>query len=388
VTLSHAAPTPARLLGRKSKSKRAKRVLIVGAGASVSAGYPSAERLFETLGQDAQMSRNSQLINAWKQWEESIRDAPPAIQHLLTASNPEIALSLLDLCEEYSRENFAMIFAGDKGRLAANQSLDSEKLDPGLFADSGQAWIDNAVRVRNQLILLLGEYFLWRHGEDAEHPERRFYLRDFLDRLRPGDVVITLNWDSTIERTLLELGRWSPVDGYGFTRHLRADGVQPQKRLPSILAAKSDVRVLKLHGSVGWRSGNNHELMFDNLWLQFLLPASLVETIVDADARLFADTLPHALAYPSYLKRFENRFILEIWHRADQALRRADEVEIWGYSLPASDSAVGVLLQSLRARAREEKIRPEVYNPNPEHRDRFRQFFDGHVSLHDARLGQ
>ena len=41
------------------------------------------------------------------------------------------------------------------------------------------------------------------------------------------------------------------------------------------------------------------------------------------------DTLPPLIAYPSFLKRFENRYILEIWQRADDAVRKADELEIW-----------------------------------------------------------
>ena len=109
--------------------------------------------------------------------------------------------------------------------------------------------------------------------------------------------------------------------------------------------------MLKLHGSVGWRSGGPDELSFDDLYLSYLLPESLQSSIVDVDARPFHDSLPHALAYPSFMKRLENRFILDIWRRADEALRRADEVEIWGYSLPPSDSTARVLLQSLRPRA-------------------------------------
>lgn len=362
------------------------RALILGAGASVSAGYPSAEALLETLGEDAQESGDSQLGEAWKRWKEVIRDAPSEIRHLLKAKNPEIVLSLLDLCQEYVEENFEIIFPGDKGRQAADQSLDHDRLDAALFTDPGHAWIDNAVRVKNLLILLLGEYFMWRHHRDAEDPKRRSYLEDLLSGLKAGDVVITLNWDTTVERTLLELGRWSPADGYGFTKRFRSaePGDEP---VPNILSKKSKIRVLKLHGSVGWRSGNPDELIFENLWLHDLLPQSLDLPIVDRDDRPFADTLPHALAYPSFLKRFENRFMLEIWRQADQSLRVADKVEIWGYSFPPSDSAVGVLLQSLRARARDGDIRPAVYNPNGKHLDRFRQFFDRQVSLHKTRLG-
>jgi hypothetical protein len=140
--------------------------------------------------------------------------------------------------------------------------------------------------------------------------------------------------------------------------------------------------VLKLHGSVGWRSGARNELSFDDVYLSHLLPEPLQSFIVDADARPFNGSLPYLLAYPSFLKPLENLFILDIWRQADEALRNADEVEIWGYSLPPSDSAARVLMQSLRWRApTPEPPHIIVHNPKGEHLDRFRQFFDGRVSL-------
>ena len=47
---------------------------------------------------------------------------------------------------------------------------------------------------------------------------------DVIERLRgwgqtvilsDGDVVMTLNWDAAADRSLFEIGRWSPRDGYG-----------------------------------------------------------------------------------------------------------------------------------------------------------------------------
>ena len=48
------------------------------------------------------------------------------------------------------------------------------------------------------------------------------------------------------------------------------------------------------------------------------------------------------LAYPSFLKKLDVSATLEIWQQADAALRQGDEVEVWGYSLPESDSAMRV----------------------------------------------
>jgi hypothetical protein len=44
---------------------------------------------------------------------------------------------------------------------------------------------------------------------------RRAYLQGELAFVRDGDVIITTNYDTLAERTLMEEGRWSPGDGYG-----------------------------------------------------------------------------------------------------------------------------------------------------------------------------
>jgi hypothetical protein len=364
------------------------KVLILGAGASISAGYPKAEDLLDTLARDAAESRNIELGAAWERWREVVADSSEEVRPLLTAQNPEVVLSVLDLCEMFIHENFAEVFVGAKGKEAADQSLYSDRLDRRLFSTPGHAWLHNATTAKDRLIFLLGEYFLYKHGEDSEHPQRRAYLRPLLQELEPGDVIVTLNWDTTVERTLLELGRWSPTDGYGFTKKFRdADEFGQGSSLAGSLLNPSEIVVLKLHGSVGWRSGSSDELLFDNLYLQYLLPERLSGTLIDFDARAFHDTLPHALAYPSFLKRFENRFILDIWRQADEALNKADAVEIWGYSLPPSDSAMRVLLLSLRSHAQARAAQVAVHNPNGEHLARFRQYFGDSVSLDERRLG-
>jgi hypothetical protein len=66
-------------------------------------------------------------------------------------------------------------------------------------------------------------------------------LYDRLARvLRPGDAVITFNYDLGVERALRATGLWNVKSGYGFSIE---DGETP-----------SPVEVLKLHGSTNWRA--------------------------------------------------------------------------------------------------------------------------------------
>ncbi len=59
------------------------------------------------------------------------------------------------------------------------------------------------------------------------------------EKIKPGDTVVTFNYDLACERALHMAGLWEVGDGYGFDLGLR-----------SIPSAK--VKVLKLHGSTNW----------------------------------------------------------------------------------------------------------------------------------------
>jgi hypothetical protein len=58
--------------------------------------------------------------------------------------------------------------------------------------------------------------------------------------IRPGDAVITFNYDQAVERALRAVGLWDLKTGYGFPIEDGATG--------------SRVEVLKLHGSTNWRA--------------------------------------------------------------------------------------------------------------------------------------
>jgi len=148
------------------------RVLILGAGASICAGYPKADELLDTLAQDVAQVKRDDLTDAWKLWREVIAGAPEKVKPLLKARNPEILLTFLDLCEMYMDENFEEVFPDEKGREAAEESLSHDRLSRELFSNAGHAWLHNASTARDRLIFLLGEYFTWRAYEDSEHPSR------------------------------------------------------------------------------------------------------------------------------------------------------------------------------------------------------------------------
>jgi hypothetical protein len=56
--------------------------------------------------------------------------------------------------------------------------------------------------------------------------------------VKPGDGIITFNYDVSVDAKLRQSGKWSIGDGYGFA----AEG----------LPTGSTVKILKLHGSINW----------------------------------------------------------------------------------------------------------------------------------------
>jgi hypothetical protein len=91
------------------------------------------------------------------------------------------------------------------------------------------------------------------------------------------------------------------------------------------------------------------------------------------------------LAYPSFLKKLDVPAILDIWRKADVALRQADDIEIWGYSLPESDASARVLFNSLRDRPGRDAPRVHVAG-DTEARNRWLTFLPG-ATVDHAKLG-
>lgn len=85
-------------------------------------------------------------------------------------------------------------------------------------------------------------------NEIANGPVSRSHLElaHFLD---PADVIVTFNWDTLMERALMETGLWHVDHGYGIKpyRVFRDGWEEPAPPKPT-----SSPKIIKLHGSVNW----------------------------------------------------------------------------------------------------------------------------------------
>jgi hypothetical protein len=155
--------------------------------------------------------------------------------------------------------------------------------------------------------------------------EKSPLLERFVEQLRPGDIIITFNWDSLIERALLALDR--PFD---------------------LMERKRDcVTVLKLHGSLSWVLVPDGIRIADPSavnWLSDRVCRTKNHTYYDV-----WDSLEQSpfIVPPVISKRPPiTPFLHDIWREAFAALIEAERIVVIGYSLPTEDLQARTLLRS------------------------------------------
>ncbi len=368
------------------------KVLVLGAGASRAAGYPLASELMEAIEREAASAREVMLKNAWEAWDQFRQSATGHLRTLLFSPNPEVILSVPDLCEVARDAEDAQVWrllkeASERG--AENEADRINEWWKSLERDQ----LTTAINARARFVDCLRWYFAFKHHQDAGNKgrKRRDYLHRILSALSPRDVVITFNWDTTVERTLAEQGRWNPITGYGFEHELCvASSYDDPVPLPAGIPRASQVTVLKVHGCFGWHFARaTGALYFDSSYFldQFGFhydrrPLQLVDPI----GRRIGPPEAPVLAYPSFLKQLRGPEMQAVWSLADEALRTARIIEVWGYSLPESDAAARTLLNSLQLRLERQEAEVLVHDPSSEARTRWRAFLGEKARIADARL--
>ncbi len=173
--------------------------------------------------------------------------------------------------------------------------------------------------------------------------------------LQPGDSVITFNYDLLVESTLVKLRSDLNVDEqlYGF-------GTLPSQRV-------SRLTIHKLHGSLNW-----------NCCGPILTPDEF--EVAQWPRRLYLTPrsyVPHkdlrpAILLPFWDKPIEGGRWASVWRGAAQDLRRAKDVIIWGYSMPATDIKSTELFRQTLSGEHRHPRNLAVIDPNTAVHDRWR----------------
>jgi hypothetical protein len=284
------------------------RVFVLGAGASLHAGYPLAAELGNRLG-------------AWISTTSSGREYQPCLAQVIDLYG--------------SLDKFEPILA------------DLMTPTPGSPAD-----LLGVVRhyLLHNLQEAVREYFETIRSTPAP-------LYDELSRhLLPGDKVVTFNYDLAIERALHTAELWNVESGYGFPI---VDGCQ-----------RSPVEVLKLHGSTNWRrvhfggvTAGPSAVNFNSLsdrpvlylrsdweYLGYHEPVdslcSLPNVTCNSPAMIMP-ALPKHFYFETSFGQEMKSFWDDLWERAKRGIENADELVLIGYSLPTADErARGLLLST------------------------------------------
>ncbi|WP_396599860.1 SIR2 family protein [Frigoribacterium sp. R86507] len=167
-------------------------------------------------------------------------------------------------------------------------------------------------------------------------------------------TVLTFNYDTLLESAFTRVG-WAhtasafyaaplterhPIGSSGFLSE-----APPRRRVPT---------VLKLHGSVNWWHGGSNAPLTEQMVYN---PRPHARTRSEF---LFADLQPFLVPPTSIKNSYYGRSgLVTQWRLAAQALRAADQVDIIGYSFPASDLPTRTFLSStIRPDARLRVIDP------------------------------
>jgi hypothetical protein len=301
------------------------RVFLLGAGASKSWGLPLTNELFPLALTGVAKHRRRQLIRNFIQYQyphfrARWKNYPPF----------EEFLSLVDVYLEFA---------------------DVIKREHSFSKDE-------VAQIKKDLLLATSVVL-----HEALPPADRSRVTKFAEVLRPGDVVITFNWDLLVEEALYDLKKeW---------KYELRDGV---------------ICILKPHGSLDWYDSKEASIAPD---LVFPLNQKFRRILVFKRFRppRVPNPVVPVILPPVINKKIVYKELQSIWRGAWLALRHAPEIYVIGYSLPPEDLHARFTIRSaIRANEKFEQPGPKVTVVNPD-RDvylRFARLMNGSVNYYEC----
>jgi hypothetical protein len=167
-----------------------------------------------------------------------------------------------------------------------------------------------------------------------------------LNLLRPGDFVVTFNWDCLLEKVLWQADIWNPLGGYG-------DSMSLPLYSESGTINPFFIKILKLHGSVNFAPTTYSDEYLTLFEYGEIFPGMKEITVQGSPG---PETLP-VVTLPTYIKRFgEHKSLNDIWANAAEALRNVETLVVIGYSFPAADVLARMLLANVGKEKRVNRI--------------------------------
>jgi hypothetical protein len=285
----------------------ANRVFVLGAGASKACGLPLTSELLpivlSALKTKSLRKRTTDFVKyVYPHFHSSWRNYP----HF------EELLSLMDVYVEFS------------SKVKSSHKFEPDEVDE--LKDDLLAAITASLSEKTQSIKISNTQF--------------FRLAKLL---RPGDAVVTFNWDLLVEKALTDLG----LDWDYELQNCK-------------------IALLKPHGSIDW---------FDNDTTK--IKTSLTTPVIDDIGKLrvfqkfrmprVGSPITPIIVPPLVKKKWEYLEFDRIWRSTWRALRTANEIHVIGFSLPPEDLHVRFVIRSairINEQTRSRPLTVTVVNPD------------------------
>jgi hypothetical protein len=223
--------------------------------------------------------------------------------------------------------------------------------------------------IEKQLLTLLSKLFL--SLKHAASKESDFVI--FKGILNGSETILSFNWDLLLDDVLqrdeiLRSGDHVIVEKFHYNAFYE-DICAPRRSWTGSVSLRAPVTswkksyYLKLHGSVDWKYCANK---YCNEYLGIWPCADPLESLRCQEC---GDPLETMLVPPTVNKNLEEfPSLKKIWNIAEQKMREADEVVVWGYRLSPTDSTSEWLLRQAREKSPALSkfiiINPEILSKN------------------------
>jgi hypothetical protein len=293
------------------------RVFVLGAGASVFAGYPLASDLLTFISDFQALDIN--IRNVASRVLEKLNQAEFFFKRNIVRdpnrnSNLEELLTYLELYQSFPGTPFA-INPWDTHDSSGIRGLITEKFLSHQYALN---------KIVSGIIPATGSILNIRRLTNV--------FDAWAKLVRPGDAILTFNWDILHEIILWRAGLWTYKDGYGFRCANQGEMEEATK-----------VVVLKLHGSVNWvqEHQTNPVKEIADVTSFFSRSRDLKQRNHPSQVQRDAG---RKLVPPTYLKDISsNKALLDIWTLSHILISRASELIVVGYSLNPADHPARLL---------------------------------------------
>lgn len=216
---------------------------------------------------------------------------------------------------------------------------------PEIF--SGSAGRHRGAGSRTEIEDFLRLTFVLLNTVAALARKNNLYVK-LVSALEPEDVIITLNYDTVLDAALLSEG-WNPTTGYCLI-----GGPQKYKwkmAKPALAPLLTDVKLLKLHGSLNWHVRGNYK----DIYKVFEAKPSRV-VLTDSPGVNESSGYIRQIIPPIYGKFFQHSHWQHLWHTAYDSVVNAEAIVIVGCSLVDTDfHLTGILSRAMKEKKHKNK---------------------------------